>query len=113
MPIFVDARVPVRVGRVEEAGPGVALLIEGDGPVVAGAAVARFAATPGRHPPGCACCTPRGPIAAALGRLFVARGRGEVPFFREVIAVLDAASVPALHQALETDPMLAGRYRPG
>lgn len=111
MAVFIDARVPVRTGRVEEAGTEVALLIEGGVAVPAGVAVARIAAIPAQHAPGCACCVPRGPIAEALARLFIARARGEVPFFREVVAVLDDTSLAGLHQALETDPLLAGRYR--
>src|SRR5271163_4734610 len=89
-----DGRIGVRFGAAGDAGPGDALLIEGDAtggrdaPAVQ-AAVARFV-VPVRvttHPIGCICCAPRGPVVEALGRLFLARARGEVPWFRSVVAV--------------------------
>ncbi|MDE2573876.1 MAG: hypothetical protein KGL55_01045, partial [Rhodospirillales bacterium] len=58
---------------------------------------------------GCACCLPRHGAAAALGALFLARARGEVPFFRRVLAVVrDAAAVRA---ALAGDVVTAARFR--
>jgi hypothetical protein len=120
-----DARVEVRFGAAEDAGPEDALLIEGDAPA-AGIAprdgdapadrpvVARFM-LPVRvptHPLGCICCAPRGPVAEALGRLFLARARGEVPWFRSVIAVTRSpGGAEAVRAALTGDVVTTARFR--
>src|ERR1700685_3147588 len=86
----IDARVPLVFDDMAAAGPDDGLLIEGDAPAPPGRAVARFASGPRRwHAAGCACCTPRAAAAAALGRLYLARARGEGAFFRPVVAVGD------------------------
>ncbi len=105
-----DARLPVVFGDIAMAGPHDALLIEGEAPAPPGRAVARFSANPRRwHAVGCACCAPRAAAAAALGRLFLARARGEVAFFRRVVAVVtDPAAVRA---AIAGDALAAGRFR--
>ena len=99
MVVFLDARIPLRFAGAEQAGPVAAWLIQGDAPAPPRAPVVHFALPdrlPG-HPVGCACCTPRGPVAEALSRLFLARVRGEVAFFRQVIAVpADAAGRDAI-----------------
>jgi|HubBroStandDraft_4_1064222.scaffolds.fasta_scaffold700081_2 hypothetical protein len=120
-----DARVEVRFGAAEDAGPEDALLIEGDAPA-AGIAprdgdapadrpvVARFM-LPVRaptHPLGCICCAPRGPVAEALSRLFLARARGEVPWFRSVVAVTrSVAGADAVRAALAADVVTTARFR--
>jgi hypothetical protein len=109
-----DGRVTVRFGSAAEAGPDEALLVEREAPVPAGHPAARFRLTPGLpgHPSGCACCTPRGPVAEALGRLFLARARGEVAFFRSVVAVVASpAGEAAVRVALAQDQVSAGRFR--
>jgi hypothetical protein len=108
-----DGRIWVRFGAAAEAEPGDALLIEGAAPAE-GAAVARFVvpARIGGHPVGCACCAPRGPVAMALGGLFLARARGELPWFRSVLAVTQsAAGVAAVRAALEEDVVTRARFR--
>ena len=108
----MDARVPVVFADAAAAGPEDALLIEGDAPAPAGRALARFAAGPLRwHAAGCACCVPRAAVAAALGRLYVARARGEVGYFRRVVAVVQDAD--AIRAALAEDRLAAGRFRLG
>lgn len=108
--MFVDARVPLRFGRAEEAGPQDALLVEGEGTPVPGRAVAWF--RPGAHAPGCACCAPRGAAAEALTRLFLDRVRGRVPHFRAVVAVTSSAEGGAtVRAALADDPLVSGRFR--
>jgi hypothetical protein len=108
-----DGRIGVRFGAASDAGPDEALLIEGF--VVADrASVARFTLTAGfaTHPLGCACCAPRGPVAEALGRLFLARARGEVPWFRGVVAVTRSeAGAGAVRAALLADVVTAARFR--
>lgn len=108
----IDGRVPVRFGALSEAGEGDAVLIEGDAAAPAGAASARFALGPSEHAPDCACCAPRGPASLALNQLFQARARGEVPFFRRVLAVTESADAEmAIWAALRADPLVSGRFR--
>jgi hypothetical protein len=108
-----DGRIGVRFGAVGDAGPDDALLIEGDAsadrPAVARfAIIARIAA----HPIGCACCAPRGPTADALGRLFLARARGEMPWFHRVVAVTHTdAGAAAVRAALQEDVVTTARFR--
>ncbi len=114
-----DGRVRVRFGAAGDAGPEEALLIEGTGAGEGAgradrAAVARFAAASriATHPLGCACCAPRGPVAEALGRLFLARARGELPWFRSVVAVTRTeAGAEAVRAALVGDVVTAARFR--
>jgi len=107
-----DPRVPVVFGDLAAAGPDDGLLIEGEAPAPPGRAVARFASGPRPwHAAGCACCAPRAVAAAALGRLFLARARGEVPFFRRVVAVV--RDPDAVRAALAADALAAGRFRLG
>ena len=60
---------------------------------------------------GCLCCTVRGDIADTLTNLFVARVKGEVPFFTRVAIETTGLADPApiLH-TLMTDPIIAARY---
>lgn len=114
MVLFVDARVPVRFGSVSDAADGSALLIEGGTPVPHRVAVARFtdASPAGPHPPGCPCCLGRSPAAVALAALFLARARGEVGFFRCVVAVCcTPGGEAAVRAALESDPLVSAWFR--
>lgn len=114
MPPFIDARVPIRFGEPSTAGHDSALLLEGDEPAPATRPVARFVIRQlsRAHPAGCVCCAPRGVVAEALSRLFLARARGEVGFFREVVAVSrTAAGRAAIDAALERDPLVSSWFR--
>jgi hypothetical protein len=108
---FIDARIPLIFGDAAQADAEDVLLVEGEAPVEA--AVARFEAVhAASHAVGCACCTPRSGAAKALSRLLLARARGEIPFFRKVIAV--AGTEPgrqAVLDALETDQIVSGCFR--
>ena len=108
-----DDRVPVRFGSGDTAGQADALAVEGRAAVPTGHAVVRFRLGPGLtgHPFGCACCVPRGPVAEALGRLFLARARGEVAFFRSVVVVATPVGEAAVRAALAEDQVSAGRFR--
>ncbi len=106
-----DARVPVRL--VTSA------IVTTDGLVIADEAV-RLAAPAGArlvafqapsHGAGCACCAGRAPLASLLARLFAERARGDIPFFRIVVAVSDASGLRAAREMMRADPFLAGRYR--
>ncbi len=105
-----DSRIAVRFGRTVE--DGAAALIEGDGR--SAASVAHFTLPATLHGPGCACCLPRGPAAVALGRLFLARARGEAPLFDTVVAVTRTpAGEAAVRAALEDDVVTRARFRFG
>jgi hypothetical protein len=113
MALFADARVPVRiVTHLTDAPPEAAVLLEGEG-AWPDRPTACFTLPPTTdHAIGCACCLPRGPAAQALGHLFLARARGDVPFFREVLAV--AVTTPgeaAVRAALAEDPVVSARFR--
>jgi len=116
MSFFVDARIPVVFASLAEVAPDDAVLAEGGTddfrrvPVTAGFGAA---GTSG-HPVSCACCVPRSDAAQALGRLFLARARGDVPFFRRVVAPdISLGGANAVRAALETDPLVSGRFRLG
>jgi hypothetical protein len=109
-----DDRIPVRFDATDAVTGETALLVEGDVAVPAGHVVGRFRLVPGvsGHPWGCACCTPRGPVADALGRLFLARARGDVAFFRSVVVVVTTpAGEAAVRAALAENQVSAGRFR--
>lgn len=110
-----DSRVVVRFGTVDQAGAETALLIEGDPPAPLGCPMARFVLGAGLagHAPGCACCVPRGPVADALGRLFLDRARGGA-WFREVVAVVRGpAAEAAVRAAVTGDVVVRARFRLG
>ncbi|HSU06842.1 MAG TPA: hypothetical protein VLI93_14840 [Acetobacteraceae bacterium] len=113
---FVDARVPVRFGSADEAGPDSALLIENDGPLPPGRPAACFTVPrvfgPRPHAAGCRCCTPRTSAAQALSRLFLARARREVAFFRDVLVVISStAGQTSVLSALADDPLVSAWFR--
>ena len=113
MALFLDARLPVRFGTPDQAGPEAALLIEGDVPAPSGVLAARFVLAQGGHSAGCACCAPRGPAAEALRRLFLTRARGG-QLFREVVAVVRGqAGEAAVRAALSDDLLASARFRLG
>jgi hypothetical protein len=94
---FVDARIPVVFGNA--AGPEDVLLVEGP----------NWAAG---HVVGCSCCGGRNEAGRALGRLMVARGRGDVVFFRRVVVALKSdAGRAVLLAALADDPLASVFFR--
>ena len=105
-----NGRVMVRFGLPEA---GEAALVEGDAPAPPGQPTARFRLKPGLagHVPGCACCVPRGPVAEALSRLFLARARGEVAWFRTVAVLATPAGEAAVRAEVARDQVSAGRFR--
>ncbi len=110
--MHIDARVPVVFGAIGDAGPDDALLIEGDAPAPDGRVVVRLMeqSLPS-HAIGCACCVPRSAAGSALAGLFLSRGRGDVAFFRRVVAVTeDRAAVMA---AIDGDMLASGWFRAG
>ena len=111
MPWSIDARIPVRLGSVALAGTGDAILIEGTS-TPADYPAEMFAPATTSHAPGCACCVARSPAAVALDRLFQRRARGEIGFFRRVIAVTASPEGDiAVWSALRDDPVASARFR--
>ncbi|WP_245870287.1 hypothetical protein [Teichococcus rhizosphaerae] len=118
----LDARTPLRLlggaapglASPGPASPGAVVLAE-DGAPLPGrpARVERFAAPPATaHPAGCACCQPRNPVAIALDRLFLARTKGEVPWFDSIVAVARTEEGrAAIRAALEHDSVARARFR--
>jgi hypothetical protein len=111
---FLDARIPVVFATdPSEAAPDDALLLEADAPAPQGALAARFAAG-ADHAPACACCTGRSAAARALSDLFLARARGQAPFFKRVCVVsASAEGRDAVMEALTGDVLASGWFRVG
>lgn len=111
----VDARTPIRLLDTPAAAPPGAVVLAEDGAPLpqSPARVERFAAPPATaHPAGCACCQPRNPVAIALDRLFLARTRGEAPWFDSILAVTRTGDgEAALRTALESDSVASARFR--
>lgn len=105
-----DARLPVYFTSISDAPSDAAVLAEVGEEVPTGRPVERFRAVTLGHPAGCACCGPRSHAAQALSRLFVARGRGTVPFFSSVWVVAGNAGKHAVLDALARDPAVAAWF---
>jgi hypothetical protein len=104
-----DMRIPLVMGEKPE--PSDAILVEDglDMPQT-GYAVQFSAGRPG-HGLSCFCCTPRGPVANALGRMFRERATGSAPFFKRVVVLASPAGENAVREALTGDVVTAARYR--
>lgn len=129
MPWSLDARIPIVIvadpaalAAALTSGPPAAVLL---GPAPEGAsrpetsppgavALARFDLSGPAHAAACACCTGRGPAAAALDRLFQARIRNACPWFERVIALAETPAAEAeIAAALVRDAVTAARFRAG
>ena len=127
----LDARIPVHVvppgAPLPEADPQ-ALLVVVAPELPAGDADGTTGRAPGwmavrqvaaedlvatSHPAGCACCTARSPLALLLSSLFEQRARGTLDLFRRVWMTGPAGLAEAVPVLLASDPVVAGRYRPG
>lgn len=115
MALFVDARIPVVFAPAGLAGDDDALLLGAD----ANEALVRAMPTErldspaaAIHPADCSCCMPRSTIGRRLSGLFIARGRGEVGFFRRVVvATDDPAAREAVRAAVAQDPLASSLFR--
>jgi hypothetical protein len=108
--MHIDARVPVVFGALSDLRPDDAVLLDGDAPAPEGRVVVRLGAEPS-HVAGCVCCVPRSAAGSALAGLFLARGRGDVAFFRRVLAITEDEA--AIRQALDNDILASGWFRAG
>ncbi len=120
-----DARIPVRFVRRPPPGTQadqVLLLPEHPGSQADGSdataagwlAVLRLP-SPGvfhlvPHRPFCRCCAGRPAQASKLTWLFQARARGEIGFFRGVVANLPEPQEAALREVLSSDLFLRGHF---
>ena len=110
--MFIDARVPIVFGAITEAQPDYAILIEGDAEAPAGRIVVRLTTDPtAQHATGCVCCVTRSAAGSALAGLFLARGRGDVAYFRRVLAI--SADPKSILAAVEADMLASGWFRAG
>ncbi len=110
----IDARLPLRFGTLADARDGDAVLLSRGAPAPSGLPAAWLEGTVdtvAAHPAGCACCTPRNAAAQALSVLFLRRGRGDVAAFRTVLAAVGAADADLVRAALQSDPLVSGRFR--
>jgi hypothetical protein len=106
-----DARIPIVFGG--EPSPDDAILVEDGRDMPETGYAVRFAVAGGQpgHVIGCACCSLRGPAADALGRIFMARARGEAPFFGRVVVLASVDGETAIREALTGDVVTRARYR--
>ncbi len=106
-----DGRIPVSLGPGTPCA-GDALLVQDGLPAPDGFPAIRFRlpAEGMAHAVGCPCCAPRNPAAAALGMLFRARARGEVPWFERVLALADARGRATVIAALTDDLLVTARF---
>ena len=109
--MLMDARIPVSFGTLSDAGPDAAVLFEGS-PMPDGVLGVSFLPGPGVLAVGCACCSPRGPLARAIGEMFTARAKGEIAFFRRVIGVpATEEGRAAMVAVLSEDPLCSAWFR--
>ncbi len=109
----MDDRLPIRFGTMSDATDDEAVLVEAEAPP-SGRSGERFdvGAPLPAHTHGCPCCTPRGDAGPALGRLFLARARGEIAFFTGVVAVTRSpAGRAAVEAAVAGDVVALARFR--
>ncbi|HEX3349007.1 MAG TPA: hypothetical protein VHS58_13000 [Acetobacteraceae bacterium] len=109
--MWIDARIPVVFGALDEVRAVDAVIVEGDA-IPAGMFGLSFQPGPGVPSAGCPCCASRGPLATVVGNMFAARARGEAPFFERVVAVLATpAGRQTIRAVLTADPVCAARFR--
>lgn len=112
----LDARIPVTLAAPGDAAGALdaAMLVEAGLAAPEAAFTERF--DPAAHglgcaDPGCVGCAPRAPAALALDRLFLARARGQAPFFRRVVVVSAPQRHAALAAMLREDAVVSARFR--
>jgi hypothetical protein len=102
-------RIPIVMGGCPADDD--AVLVEAGQTMPAAGYAVEFAAGKAGHPLSCACCTQRGPVADALGRMFRARATGAAPFFKRVVVLASAAGQASVHAALMDDVVTGARYQ--
>ena len=109
-----DMRIPVLFGGVARPGEADAWLVEQNTAALPSGYALSFALPAplfgDRHGIGCSCCSPRGPAAEALTRMFRARATGAAPFFKRVLVLASPAGEAAIRAALAEELLTAARY---
>ena len=106
----MDTRIAVLFAAASAAiPPETAVLTDSHVPMPGAVAVVRLATAAPTVFAACTCCAPRDQAARLLHQLFMARARGEVPFFRQVVAIV--ADPAALRMAVQRDVLVQARYR--
>lgn len=106
----MDARIPLLFARPADPLPAeTAVVVEGHAADFPGAAAIVRVTPRAAGLARCACCAPRHQIAQALAKLFFARARGEVAFFRQVVVI--GPDETAIRAAVADDVVTAARYR--
>ncbi len=104
-----DQRIELVFGG--PVAPADAIVLAGNGPAPQAIAIERFSSTaPLGHGVACACCAPRSQASLALTRLFLARARGEVAWFKRVVVLADPATQAALRAVLADDVLTRARF---
>jgi hypothetical protein len=104
-----DMRIPIVMGDRPE--PADAVLVEDGLEMPETSYAVRFVPRKPGHGLSCACCTLRGPVSDALGRIFRERATGAAPFFKRVVVLASPAGEDAVREALNKDVVTAARYR--
>jgi hypothetical protein len=108
--LYIDARVPVVFGEVSDLLADDALVLDNDMAAPEGHSFVRLGAGESdAHAARCVCCVPRSAAGSALAGLFLARGRGDIAFFRRVLVVTKEPH--AIEAALVDDLLAAGWFR--
>lgn len=105
-----DDRILVIFGSAALAQSGDVVLLDRVATIPAGIVAARFSpqGSGALHAIGCICCGGRSPAAVALAGLFAARARGQVEFFRRVIA--DVRDEALVRGQLADDVLVRARF---
>ena len=91
-----DARIEVALGDHGDARPGdLTMTLQPSAP----------------HVLGCRCCGGRDPLASDLAAAFVARARGDLPWFDRVLLSGSAGQAGRVADVLHADPVTRARFR--
>jgi len=102
-------RIPINFGGTP--GPDDAALVEDGHDMPPTGYALRFSAAKPGHALSCACCSLRGPAADALGQIFIARARGQAPFFQRVVVLASPEGEATVRKALAEDVVTRARYK--
>lgn len=106
MALMLDARIPVGIAPAAPGQARALLLATDAGTALEIDAALHFAGC------GCGCVAARSPVAITFDHIFLARMRGEIPFFRRMtVACRDADAEAVLREVVRNDPVMSTRFR--